>query len=111
MALMRTSNPALNPKTFADVRHDPNASPMTIEGTVNKTALLLFLVVVPAAWVWTQGRAAADTAVAGPWILLGALGGFAVAHDLQEGVVSCYGSDLRGARGVGPRRRLRNARG
>jgi len=30
------------------VRHDPNAPPMTIEGTVNKTALLLFLVVVPA---------------------------------------------------------------
>ncbi len=49
MALMRTSNPALNPRTFADVRHDPNAPPMTIEGTVNKTALLLFLVVVPAA--------------------------------------------------------------
>ena|SRR5438094_7050508 len=32
MALMRTSNPALNAKTFADVRHDPNAPPMTLEG-------------------------------------------------------------------------------
>lgn len=79
MALMRTSNPALNANTFADVRHDPNAPPMTIEGTVNKTALLLFLVVVPAAWVWTQVRAAADTAVAVPWIMLGSLGGFVVA--------------------------------
>src|SRR5438876_3212275 len=77
MALMRTSNPALNAKTFADVRHDPNAPPMTLEGTVNKTAFLLFLVVVPAAWVWSQVRV--NPAVATQWILIGALGGLAVA--------------------------------
>ena len=33
MALMRTSNPALNAKTFADVRRDPTAPAMTVEGT------------------------------------------------------------------------------
>ena len=38
MALMRTSNPALNAKTFADVRRDPSAPAMTLEGTVNKAA-------------------------------------------------------------------------
>src|SRR5207302_1947996 len=58
MALMRTSNPALNAKTFADVRRDPTAPAMTVEGTVNRTAFLLFLVVLPAAWVWAQVRTA-----------------------------------------------------
>src|SRR2546430_1991879 len=71
MALMRTSNPALNAKTFADLRRDPTAPAMTLEGTVNKAAFLLFLVAVPAAWVWSQVRTAFDPAVAGPWIQLG----------------------------------------
>jgi uncharacterized YccA/Bax inhibitor family protein len=79
MALMRTSNPALNANTFADVRRDPTAPPMTLEGTVNKAALLLFLVVVPAAWVWSQVRTAFDPSVAGPWIALGVIGGFIAA--------------------------------
>src|SRR5881397_1609381 len=75
MALMRTSNPALNAKTFADLRRDPTAPAMTLEGTVNKAAFLLFLVAVPAAWVWSQVRTAFDPAVAGPWIALGVIGG------------------------------------
>lgn len=79
MAVMRTSNPALNAKTFTDVRRDPNAPVMTLEGTINKSALLLFLVIVPAAWVWAQVRAAFDQSVAGQWILVGAIGGFVVA--------------------------------
>jgi uncharacterized YccA/Bax inhibitor family protein len=79
MALMRTSNPALNARTFADLRRDPNAPAMTLEGTVNKSAFLLLLVVVPAAWVWAQVRAAVDPSVAGPWIMIGAIGGLVVA--------------------------------
>src|SRR5207247_3344024 len=75
MALMRTANPALNAKTFADLRRDPTAPAMTLEGTVNKAAFLLFLVAVPAAWVWSQVRTAFDPAVAGPWIALGVIGG------------------------------------
>src|SRR2546422_11086757 len=75
MALMRTSNPALTAKTFADLRRDPTAPAMTLEGTVNKAAFLLFLVAVPAAWVWSQVRTAFDPAVAGPWIALGVIGG------------------------------------
>src|SRR5205085_893318 len=73
------SNPALNASTFADLRRDPTAPPMTLEGTVNKAAFLLFLVVVPAAWVWSQVRAALSPAVASPWIMLGAIGGLVVA--------------------------------
>src|SRR5256885_10709138 len=80
MALIRTSNPALNARAFADLRRDPTAPPMTLEGTVNKAALLLFLVVVPAAWVWGQVRTALDPSVAAPWIMLGAIGGPLPAH-------------------------------
>src|SRR5437867_4218448 len=79
MALMRTSNPALNAKTFADLRRDPTAPAMTLEGTVNKAAFLLFLVAVPAAWVWSQVRTAFDPAVAGPWIALGVISGLIAA--------------------------------
>src|SRR5207253_4078061 len=79
MALIRTSNPALNARTFADLRRDPTAPPMTLDGTVNEAALLLFLVVVPAAWVWSQVRTALDPSVATPRILLGAIGGLVMA--------------------------------
>src|SRR6266550_3754576 len=79
MALIPTSNPALSVRTFADLRRDPTAPPMTLEGTVHKAAFLLFLVVVPAAWVWSQVRAALDPSVAAPWIMLGAIGGLVVA--------------------------------
>src|SRR6266705_19909 len=79
MALIRTSNPVLNAKAFAGVQRDPTAPAMTLEGTVNKAAFLLFLVVVPAAWVWSQVRPAFYPSVAGPWIALGVIGGFIAA--------------------------------
>ncbi len=79
MALFRTSNPALRANAFTDTRRDPSAPPMTLEGTVNKTAFLLFLVVVPATWVWSQVRTAFDSSVVTPWIWLGAIGGLVVA--------------------------------
>lgn len=79
MTPMRTSNPALTTRAFTDVRRDPAAPPMTLEGTVNKAAFLLFLVVVPAAWVWTLVRTAFDPAVAGPWVLGGTVGGLVAA--------------------------------
>jgi uncharacterized YccA/Bax inhibitor family protein len=79
MTPMRTSNPALSTNAFLDVRRDPAAPPMTLEGTVNKAAFLLFLVVVPAAWVWTQVRTAFDPAGAGPWVLGGTVGGLVAA--------------------------------
>ena len=49
--LMRTSNPALNDKVFRGV---PGAlgETMTLEGTVNKTGILLLCAVATAAWTW-----------------------------------------------------------
>ena len=49
---MRSSNPALSSKTFEGLTTERSAETMTIDGTVNKTALLLLLVVAPAFYVW-----------------------------------------------------------
>ena len=48
--LMRTSNPALNEGAFKEQAAYGEA--MTLQGTVNKTGLLLLCVVISAAWTW-----------------------------------------------------------
>jgi uncharacterized YccA/Bax inhibitor family protein len=77
--MMRTANPALNAKTFAGPRPMVATEAMTIQGTVNKSAFLLILTILPAAWVWNQFFTTGDAAAATKWILIGALGGFVVA--------------------------------
>jgi uncharacterized YccA/Bax inhibitor family protein len=52
---MRSGNPALNDKTFLDIgsgRVIDDGRAMTLNGTVNKTAILLLLTVLAAAWTW-----------------------------------------------------------
>jgi len=74
--IMRTSNPVLNEKAFKGQVAVGEA--MTLQGTVNKTGLLLLLVVVPAAWTW--GLSHSDTpGAAVPWMIGGLLGGFIMA--------------------------------
>jgi len=75
MAVMRSANPALNSKTFTGLP-SVGAEPMTMQGTVNKTAVLLVCVFATAAWTWSQVTAGEQ---AGPWILIGAIGGLVVA--------------------------------
>ena len=51
--MMRTGNPALNAKTFENVSHAPGlAGTMTLDGTVNKTGLLLLCLLLTAGWTW-----------------------------------------------------------
>jgi len=50
--MMRTSNPALNAKVFQGSRAYGTAGTMTIQGTVNKSFVLLALLVMSASWVW-----------------------------------------------------------
>jgi len=82
---MRTSNPALNPKLFLnEARTAAPGDVMTVGGTVNKTALLLVLLAVPAMWMWSrygqavlpasQGRAG-DASMVMPWMLGGLIAG------------------------------------
>jgi uncharacterized YccA/Bax inhibitor family protein len=74
--LIRSTNPVLKEKAFAGELATGEA--MTIQGTVNKTGFLLFLVVVAAAWTWGLGHSETPEA-AYPWMIGGALGGFVVA--------------------------------
>ena len=75
---MKTANPALSDKVFtgyARVAYPGEA--MTIQGTVNKSALLLLLVFLSAAWLWSMRLTNAGQMA--PWIGVGAIGGFIVA--------------------------------
>lgn len=74
--LMRTSNPALNERVFQGQVAYGEA--MTLQGTVNKTGILLLCVVVAAAWTW--GLTHSETPEAAyPWMIGGVLGGLVVA--------------------------------
>jgi uncharacterized YccA/Bax inhibitor family protein len=75
--LFRTSNAALNAKTFEGQQADTGAA-MTLQGTVNKTGILLIFVFLSSAWTWGLARSESPEAVI-PWILGGAIGGFIVA--------------------------------
>jgi len=50
--MMRTANPALNDKVFNEARSYGVGETMTLQGTVNKTFVLLGLLVLSAAWIW-----------------------------------------------------------
>jgi uncharacterized YccA/Bax inhibitor family protein len=75
--LFKTSNPALNENTF-DGRVAIAGEAMTLQGTVNKTGVLLLCVVVTAAWTW--GIAHSQTPEAAlPWMMGGLVGGLVFA--------------------------------
>ena len=76
--MMRTANPALSDNTFQGYGRTAGwGDTMTIEGTVNKTAVLLLLALMTSAWTWRLYFTATDSLAI--WILGGALGGFVVA--------------------------------
>jgi uncharacterized YccA/Bax inhibitor family protein len=78
---MRSSNPALNSKTFD--QYGPvsatSSEVMTIDGTVNKTGILLLIVMASAFFVWRMYFTSQNPAVVSPWMLGGAIGGLIVA--------------------------------
>lgn len=72
--LMKTSNPALNAQIFQGERAAFGES-MTLDGTVNKTGVLLVCVGLTAAWAWhvfMQTRSAASVL---PLMWIGLIGG------------------------------------
>lgn len=68
-----SGNPTLSLNTFAEASRVVSGETMTVQGTVNKTAILLALTSGTAAYTW-HGH----DALAGFWVL-GALGGFIMA--------------------------------
>ncbi|HVT97571.1 MAG TPA: Bax inhibitor-1/YccA family protein [Acidobacteriaceae bacterium] len=72
---MRTSNPALNDKVFRGL---PGAlgETMTLEGTVNKTGILLLCAAATAAWTWHLAMNPATMPMDFLLMLVGLVGGF-----------------------------------
>jgi uncharacterized YccA/Bax inhibitor family protein len=73
---MRSGNPALTAETFRGVRALGREDVMTIEGTVNKTAISLVILLLTATWTWNMGLA--DPRVAG-LVMAGVVGGLVTA--------------------------------
>ena len=82
MALMKTSNPALGENTF---RNLPGAqyggaidaaSRMTLNGTVNKTGILLVCAFATAAWTWHLFLQSRDFGSVSGLMMVGLFGGF-----------------------------------
>ena len=72
--MTRTANPALNAKTFEGFAPPAiGAGAMSIQGTVNKTGILLFLVLLSASYTWKLTFASDGAAY--PYILIGLIGG------------------------------------
>jgi len=78
---MQTGNPALNQNTFLDVASGrlSGSEAMSINGTVNKTAILLGLVLVTAIFAWSQYTGPESIGAMWPMIIVGGIGGFIVA--------------------------------
>ena len=82
---MRSGNPVLSDSTFLDLGSGTvvsrDAGAMTINGTVNKTAFLLLLTVLTAAFAWSQAFAAPGELAPGFSVYMwgGAIGGFVLA--------------------------------
>jgi uncharacterized YccA/Bax inhibitor family protein len=49
---METSNPVLNYDAYGKERSNAVGDTMTVQGAINKSFILLFLVLAPAYWVW-----------------------------------------------------------
>lgn len=81
--MIRSGNPALKESTFLDlgsgtvVSRDGGA--MTLNGTVNKTGILLLLCVITAAFAWMQVSSTAGVANTGIYVWGGAIGGLILA--------------------------------
>ena len=72
---MRTANPLLNESTFAPAI--PGEKQMTLQGTVNKTGLLLFMTFFTAVYTWNMAMTNPGSAMT--WIIGGAISGFILA--------------------------------
>lgn len=86
MNLTKSSNPIFGKKIFERSYTGVQEERMTIEGTVNKTGLMLLIVIFAAAFTWRKFFGAYDfsstasaMALVGPWMIGGAIGGLITA--------------------------------
>ncbi len=80
--MTRSGNPGLNDKTFAGLARPAVAGErMTLQGTINKSFLMLLVLMAGALWPWSQYLASAsgDLGVVGAPVMIGAIGGLVLA--------------------------------
>ncbi len=78
--IRRTGNPGLNDKTFANLpRALVGEERMTLQGTINKSFLMLVVLLAGALWPWSQYMSTGDASVVSGSVLIGALGGLVLA--------------------------------
>jgi len=84
MNITKSSNPVLNQRVFSK-GYSTSSEVMTVNGTVNKVALMLLLVVAAAVFTWNKFFDAGAVnpqeafAAVGPWLLVGGIGGLITA--------------------------------
>jgi uncharacterized YccA/Bax inhibitor family protein len=80
---MRSGNPVLGANTFLDVGSgrvvSSDAGTMTVNGTVNRTGVLLILLLAGAAFTWSKFQGPESMPAVLPWLMTGAIGGLIVA--------------------------------
>ncbi len=82
MALIKTSNPALGSNTFSNLQNAQYGGAidvtdrMTLNGTVNKTGILLVCAIATAAWTWHLFTPERDISAVAPLMMVGLIGGF-----------------------------------
>jgi len=75
---MRSGNPVLKDSTFKQP-FEVSGERMTLSGTVNKTAMLLAMTVITAAYTWGRFMGTGDPASVSGLLMLGLIGGLIVA--------------------------------
>ena len=82
MNLTKTSNPVLTEKRFGR-ESIASSGAMTVNGTINKTALMLLLVVAAAMFTWNKffgvANPEAASSIVMPWVIVGGIGGLITA--------------------------------
>lgn len=83
MALFKSGNPALGKETFTNVDEVFGSEDiMTLQGTVNKTGLLLLAVLVPAIYTWNLFATSMSLDAITPYLITGSVGALIIAFVL-----------------------------
>jgi uncharacterized YccA/Bax inhibitor family protein len=76
---MESSNPTLNERTFGAARVGVGEPAMTVQGTVNKTFILLAILVSTAMWTWSKTSDPANAGFIGITFFVSMIGGLILA--------------------------------
>jgi len=76
---LQSSNPTLNERTFGAARVGVGEPAMTIQGTVNKTFILLAILVLAAMWTWSKTSDPASAGFVGITFFVSMFGGLILA--------------------------------